>query len=349
QVWNAQAIALDPHSSASVFVGAYQGIFRSTDGAASFQRVNRGLAATWIRNLAIDGAAKPTLYAGVYGLDLEKRPSGGSWRSANLPAVGTGLAISPQAPATLYAIDYSEIDKSVDAGANWNPIRFYSDGCFSIAQIAIDAHDPATLFAVGFEQSGRCVHDCYTFLSRDAGAHWTCMTTLGGATSIAIDALDRQTLYAANYDRTPWRSDDGGKHWARSGRGVPGRSFPLVAASPVQGGLIYAAAYPPGVFTSTDGGRTFGKPGLGLPNAVASNLIGDPADPRIVYAGFGANGNTDASHAGVYASTDQGATWSRLGTGLPPEIFSGQLVLDPVNHLLYAGTVGAGVFQIPLL
>ena len=346
--WYTQAIALDPQNPQNLYAGAYDGVFHSTDGAGTFQRVNRGLSATWIQNLAVDGHAPATLYAGVYGLDLEKRRSGRTWTSANFPSVGTGLLIDPKTPSILYTIyDEVQLAKSVDGGGHWDTLSILSDGCFGIFSLALDPQTPANLYAVGLEETGRCTDPCYAFRSRDAGATWSCMPSLGSGLSIAVDPLRPQTVYAATGDRAPWRSDDFGKHWGRAGSGIAGRQVSLVAASPAQSGLLFAFAHP-GVYASTDGGRTFGKAGRGLPSAYATNLVGDPADPRIVYAGFGNLEANDPAVVGVYVSTDRGATWSRLGTGLPTGLFSGQLAIDPVNRLLYAGTQGAGVFQIAL-
>jgi ligand-binding sensor domain-containing protein len=51
-----------------------------------------------------------------------------------------------------------------------------------------------------------------------------------------------------------------------------------------------------------------------------------------------------AADTGVFVSSDNGATWSRLGTNLPDVVVS-QLTIDPTGTLV-AATHGRGVWTI---
>ena len=63
-----------------------------------------------------------------------------------------------------------------------------------------------------------------------------------------------------------------------------------------------------------------------------------PATPRTVYAGRGGGG--------VFKSTNGGATWSAVNTGLTnTDVYT--LAIDPITPTtLYAGTWGGGVFDM---
>ena len=53
-----------------------------------------------------------------------------------------------------------------------------------------------------------------------------------------------------------------------------------------------------------------------------------------------------AADAGAFVSSDNGTTWSTLGTNLPNVVVS-QLTIDP-NGTLVAATHGRGLYEIPL-
>ncbi len=61
-------------------------------------------------------------------------------------------------------------------------------------------------------------------------------------------------------------------------------------------------------------------------------------DPNIIYV--------TSQDAGVWFSTDGGATWSSLNVGLYNE-FVTSFAIDPLdNTIIYAGTEGGGVFRL---
>ena len=88
---------------------------------------------------------------------------------------------------------------------------------------------------------------------------------------------------------------------------------------------------------------TFSAAASGIPNVPVNALLIDPADSATVYAG------TDI---GVYRSTDSGATWSPLGSGLPRVPVFGLAFNGPSNPggrgPLRAATHGRGIWEINL-
>jgi photosystem II stability/assembly factor-like uncharacterized protein len=130
-----------------------------------------------------------------------------------------------------------------------------------------------------------------------------------------------------------YKSVDAGKTWAKSGLPNAGRigriavqpknpDVVLVAAS----GKLYAENPDRGIYRSTDGGKTWTKT---LDHKVEGREIGaidvqmDPVNPNVVYAAtydkvrkpwtFGEGGPGSA----IFKSTDGGATWKQLTSGLP--------------------------------
>ena len=101
------ALAIDPQTPTTLYAGTDSGgVFKSTDGGASWSAVNNGLTAAWVLALAIDPQTPTTLYAGTYGGEVFKSTNGGaSWSAVNNDLTAAwvwDLAIDPQTPTTLY-------------------------------------------------------------------------------------------------------------------------------------------------------------------------------------------------------------------------------------------------------
>jgi len=100
-------LALDPQSSSTLYVAAIgSGVFKSTDGGASWTAVNSGLPTIYltVNTLVVDPQNPRTVYAGVAGDSAQagvfKTTDGGiSWSALNsgLTTLSvSSLAIDPQ-------------------------------------------------------------------------------------------------------------------------------------------------------------------------------------------------------------------------------------------------------------
>ena len=110
------ALAIDPQAPATLYVGSEfactggfrgPGVFKSTNGGATWISVNAGLTNTFVRALAIDPKTPTTVYAGTDGGGVFKSTDGGgSWSAINDGLTHlyiTTLAIDPHTPVRLYA------------------------------------------------------------------------------------------------------------------------------------------------------------------------------------------------------------------------------------------------------
>jgi photosystem II stability/assembly factor-like uncharacterized protein len=183
--------------------------------------------------------------------------------------------------------------------------------------------------------------------STDAGVTWACLTdafvTPIGA--LAMSPLDPQTLYAgtgeanfANHSRPGagiLKTTDGGASWTELG--VPefaGRSISRINIHPTQperllvavvgaGGFPLLAAAkghpqatgPRGLWRSNDGGATWAQLG-GLPNLDVTDVIRQPGTPATILAAVGQI--TGSTSNGIYRTTTNGSSWTRVTAGLPP-------------------------------
>jgi hypothetical protein len=119
-----QAVVLDPQNPGTIFTstgdsGTSAGVYKSTDGAATWRAINSGLRAIGTSGLKIPRQKPATLYANAYdGMLLQSIDSGTSWRQ--LTSIDL-LAIDPQEPATLFGFGPDGLTKSTDGSANWSP------------------------------------------------------------------------------------------------------------------------------------------------------------------------------------------------------------------------------------
>jgi photosystem II stability/assembly factor-like uncharacterized protein len=302
-------VILDPGDPSTAYLVA-GGVYRSTDGGATWEARNGGLPTYPI----FPGAESPTA----------------------VPV--DALAIDPESPSTLFAALESVpghvpggVYRSTDAGATWTPA---SDGLplpLSFRALALDPADPERVYP-GTPDG--------VFRSLDGGGHWTPAPALPTPTSsVAIDPRTPAKLFTGTRDGRILASDDGGQAWHRIDSDIRAQySGTLEAFDP---DLLTIAPSDPSIlfmgeiFTrdgdwiprSTDGGASWQF--VRTPPGDLTKLLVDPRDPNRVLAGaFKLSG-------GVFASDHLGGGWRRQFTGSV-----GILERAPSEpDVLYAGVV----------
>ena len=141
---------------------------------------------------------------------------------------------------------------------------------------------------------------------------------------------EANTRQSSSWGDGVYKSTDGGKTWANMGL-KDTRSIGRIVIDPTDPNIVYVAAgghlWGPnaerGVFKTTDGGRTWRKVLFIDENTGATDIVIDPVNPQVLYAAtyqrqrrtWGFNGGGPGS--GIHKTTDGGATWTKLTTGLP--------------------------------
>ncbi len=347
------ALSFDPRSPDVLYVGTVDnGLFRTRDGGATWNRLSRIFSNLTIVSIATDPSNPLTIYAAAHPPDIYKSVDGGvSWaeQTTGIPPSATDLnevVIDPAAPSTLYVTTSGAgVLKSSDAGATWTSANSglgLADGD-SVYPLAIDPTSHQTLYV----QTGTGL-----FRSADGAATWTRVNPPPGYVGrIAIAPTTPSTLYMGGFDSL-FRSVDGGQSWTPLTTGLTGLVTDIVA-DPQSPLTVYVSGrtpyYPPpqffpptenGVARTTDGGESWKRLNSGLATAEVDFLALDPQQPAHLFASTG---------LGVFASTNAGIGWFLIndepGAGNYWSI-SGVLAVDraqPPN--LYVGTPGAGVFR----
>ncbi|HEX2060602.1 MAG TPA: hypothetical protein VHK90_07665 [Thermoanaerobaculia bacterium] len=170
--------------------------------------------------------------------------------------------------------------------------------------------------------------------------NWTTHGPHGGRITALVAATpDARVLYAGNAGGV-FRSDDGGRSW-RNVSGIAGeslRNVTLLAVDPVDPDTVLAARqiheYLGEVYKTTDGGAHWTR--LALPSPLLPrSIVFDPSDRNTIYIGsdcqlYFLRGPRVQFHeaAGVFRSTDGGATWTNVKT---QSVCVESLTLDPLD------------------
>jgi photosystem II stability/assembly factor-like uncharacterized protein len=217
-----RTIAIDPTNPATIYAGSSLGLYKTTNGGASWINAGGGNGISTsqsIWSVVYDPLTPSTIYLGTNaGGVFKSTDSGANWTAVNTGlAVGNprnvrSLAIVSNSPTTLYVGTLTGIFKTTDGGTNWTAVNNglllpYTDSVSRPAEtinaIAIDPITPTTLYA-GASNVARTTgaYPLTSILkSTDGGANWTAITNgfsslNNGVLSLAINLSDPSLLYA---------------------------------------------------------------------------------------------------------------------------------------------------------
>lgn len=207
QAWS---IAVSPVDG-TLFVGGYDGggenvagggIFRSSDGGETWNRLGNGASTGNIGYLAIAPSASNILYAGGYSeVGIFKSLDGGdSWQPINSGFVvnpdGLHIAVDPYDAQVVYFSAHGQgIYKTIDGGQHWTPIGTGLDNS-DIRVIAIDPNNQQIIYAGGGPDTG--TPGVYRSLDNMGSTWGPIMEGMGSRAiwSLAIDQNNPQNIYA---------------------------------------------------------------------------------------------------------------------------------------------------------
>ena len=235
----------------ALFAGAQNGIYKSTDGGATFQRIingfppNIGLFA-W--SLTASGgnvvAAVTVLLSPSEPLDniFYSSDNGSTWQQANVPLDPTAvIAVASDGSSLAYAGVFGQssfvtgLYKSTDAGVTW---AFRPALMVDIERLAVNGSNvlAATLFT--------------GFYSTDFGETWA-VSTPGFCPpfgcGVATYTLRGSSIFAGN-TAGMFLSTDSGASWADINQGFPTCPIPPVEASCADDAYLFAGTFGEGVW-----------------------------------------------------------------------------------------------------
>jgi len=329
------SLAVDPLTPSTVYAGTSDsGVYKSTDGGATWTQRSSGMGNLDVLSLAIDPFTPTIVYAGIYAGVYKSTDGGATWaqRSSGMGNQNVvSLAVDPLTPSIVYAGTDLGVYRSSDGGATWTQSNSGMGNPF-VHSLVVDPVTPSTLYA-GTSGSG-------VYKSIDGGATWTLRNSgMGNLTvrSLAVDPLTPSIVYAGSKSSGVYKSSDGGGRWTQSNSGMGNLDVLSLAIDPLTPSTVYAGSSGSGVYKSSDGGGRWTQSNSGMGNPFVHSLVVDPVTPSTLYAG--------TSGSGVYKSTDGGTTWTQRNSGMGNlDVFS--LAIDPLTpSIVYAGSNGSGVYK----
>ena len=332
-------ITVHPTDPDIVYASSDNGLFKTTDGAATWNLLNTPESV--VEAVVLDPSNSSTVYATSDGV-MKSTDGGNSWTEKDdvfSRAVVKAIAVDPSDPMNLYAGAnvFEGIFKSTDGGAEW-AVSSLGLSNYQILSLAFDPQKTSTIYA-GAAPGG--VHK-----STDGGQTWEPKrdSNLNGFLAIqdiVVDPSDSMNVYVGIHlgVGVVW-SNDGGETWKAPNTGLT--NVYALGIHPTNPSTLYAASSLGRVFKSTNGAMdwTFGT---GLPTTVQYTALAvDPSDGMTVYTG--STPGFGSPPAGIYKTTDGATTWSDMSNGLELQSVVA-LAIDPNNpSTLFAGG-GGGIIQ----
>ena len=284
------AILVDPKDPDRVFVAVLghpygpnpeRGVFRSTDGGSSWQKVLYKDEDTGAIDLAFDPSHSQHVYAVLWAARKAPWEYGNSYRGS-----GSGLF------------------HSTDGGTTWKPLTrglpTAAEGLGRIG-VGIAPNDPQRIYAL--VQASAAAGGL--FRSDDAGESWQRVNTESRIWSrgddfadVRVDPRNRDVVYVAN--TSTYRSSDGGRNFTAI-KGAPGGDdYHRIWINP-ENPEILILGVDQGATVSVNGGKTWSS----WYNQPTAQMFHVAADNRFPYRLYG--GQQESGSAGVSSRGNDGA------------------------------------------
>lgn len=361
-------MAFHPTNKNRVWVATDGGLYASIDGGSNWRKASPGLTATQFYSLDVSQTGPFLMVGSTQDEGILRSRGTAVWEDTRAGNEGGFVAIDPSDSHHVFARPWSTgLRRSDDLGESWttleNGLRVRYRGITSepayIRGFAVKPDNGKVLVAAGAvsvtqgEQKTEIYHRGCIFRSTDRGDTWSRRKLApGDGRSVAFAPSNPKVCYAGMANGRVFRSADAGTTWALRQRGTT-----LLTSEPVNGiavdvgdaRVVYVCLGGSSsirVMRSRDSGRTWTDisgtaTGRALPTVSCNSLVQDPDHPDVLYV---------ATDIGVFRSSDGGGSWASFnegsGSGNLPRTVVTRLIIQRRLRLLFASTIGRGVWRI---
>jgi photosystem II stability/assembly factor-like uncharacterized protein len=336
-------IYISPANPNLLYIANDGGLWRSTDGASTFQTLNSSLGLTMFTSLDLHPTDPTKTYGGTQDNGTQRR-SGASQGWKEFATGDGGQVIVDQIDPSIIFVTYvsNTVFRYTNNGDTQNG-TIGSNTVFSNDRVAF--YPPF----VGNGVNSNLYFGTYRLhVSTNRGTSWTAPggiqdLTNGGTdvlSSIGVGRSDTNVIYTGSAAGRVMISTNGGANWTNINSGLPNRFIKSIIVSPTNSNVAYltVSGYDSGhVFKTINAGASWTDISGNLPNIPTNTLLIDPRNANTIYVG------TDI---GVFRSTTDGTNWETFNIGLPPTIIT-ELDAQP-SGLIQVSTYGRGAFEINL-
>lgn len=301
------------------------GVWKSTDGGATFFQSNTGIGNRLIVELLMDPTQHETIIAATNDGIFKTTDAGATWVEKLSSGDFTDMVKQPGSNSVYYAVTTSNFYRSNDAGETWtqitNGIAVPGGGSGNGLRVAVCTANPNVVYVGMVKDEGTI------FKSTDAGLSFSTVyhnpavslvgyDEAGGGQGnynfdLGVDPTNPDVVFVVSH--CVWRSNDGGINWNRltDWWAVVHTDMHYIDFSPFVTNKMFTAN-DGGVWTSTDLGNSWTINSDGLEATECYHAANSLQKADIVSIGTQDNGELYAKNNSWY--TNRGGDWGSVMT-----------------------------------
>lgn len=337
--------------------------YHSSDGGQTWTPSNSGFP---IFGLTNSFAADVTSFYGLTDRDglFRSDNAGVDWIDITPPVDPTSLFAFNTDGARGYALARQGSDAIIlftdDSGVSWTIAPDVLSGVSDGESRAIAINSAGDVLAATSRGVSRSVNGGMNWSDANDGLVGTIVTEMAGV---------GQSVFAVPSRGSVNGSQDQGDNWSVLNNGLPATNGEVSGLHAIDEQTLFAGTRTEGIFRSLDGGQSWSAVNTGVTTflgsagiqfhqvndfAVIGNaIVAATGGGTISFGGEHGGGGFGIAADGVFRSTNNGATWQRVTSGIPlvatsqlgDQVFAAIYDIETLDNELWASMGGRGVLR----